>query len=163
MPHSHSSRDIIPDFGVLTCSSTRSKDEDDSGKIIISLLEQFGYTAKAYDVVKDDFDRISAKVVEMSSSCDIIIVNGGTGITRYDVTIESVRSISDKELTGFAIQFQVLSMQEMQSASMLSRASGFIVNRKAVFCLPGSKDAVSLGMNKLIIPEIAHIMHELRR
>lgn len=163
MPHSHNSTDLIPDFGVLTCSSTRSKEEDDSGKIIISLLKQSGYSIKAYDVVKDDFDGISAKVVEMSSSCDIIIVNGGTGITRYDVTIEAVRSISDKELTGFAIQFQVLSMQEMQSASMLSRASGFIVNRKAVFCLPGSKDAVSLGMNKLIIPEIAHIMHELRR
>ncbi|MCL5804112.1 MAG: molybdenum cofactor biosynthesis protein MoaB [Candidatus Thermoplasmatota archaeon] len=163
MPHSHNSAGIIPDFGVLTCSSTRSKEEDDSGKIIVSLLKESGFDIKDYEVIKDDFDGISGKIMEMSSSCDIIIVNGGTGITKYDVTIEAARSVSDKELTGFAIQFQVLSMHEMQSASMLSRASGFIVNRKAVFCLPGSKDAVSLGMKKLIIPEIAHIMHELRR
>ena len=163
MPHTHNSVGIVPIFGVLTCSSTRSKEEDDSGKIIVSLLKESGYNVKDYNVVKDDFDGISAKIRDMSCSCDIIIVNGGTGITKYDVTIEAVRSISEKELTGFAIQFQVLSMQEMQSASMLSRASGFIVNRNAVFCLPGSKDAVSLGMKKLIIPEIAHIIHELRR
>lgn len=163
MPHSHRSDGIIPVFGVLTCSSTRSKDEDDSGRIIISTLKKSGYDVKEYEVVRDDFNDISSKIREMSSTCDIIIVNGGTGITRYDVTIEAARSVSEKELTGFAIQFQVLSMQEMGSASMLSRASGFIVNRKAVFCLPGSQNGVSLGMNKLIIPEIAHIMHEIRR
>ncbi len=161
--HEHVSPDANPRFSILICSSTRTEDNDTSGIALKRLLDENKLKLVEYRIVKDSLELISDSVKKMVEECDILVISGGTGITEFDVTIQAVRSIAEKEITGFGIQFQVLSREQVGSSSMLSNATGFIVSRKAVFCLPGSVNAVNLGMTKLIIPESGHILHEIRR
>ncbi len=161
--HDHVSSGSIPIFSILTCSNTRLPENDESGKVLHDILKNSGVEVADKRIVKDDFDEITSAVRKMIEKCDILVITGGTGITKYDVTIEAVRSLSQKEMTGFMVQFQQLSYKDVGTAAMLSGASGFIVQRKAVFCLPGSPGAAALGLKELILPEARHIIHELRR
>ena len=161
--HDHISAGEKAKFSILTCSSTRVPDNDESGKLLQDILDSAGFEVAEKKIVRDDFSEIVSVVRKMIQKCDILLITGGTGITKYDVTIEAVRSISEKEMTGFMIQFQILSSKDVGTAAMLSGASGFILERKAVFCLPGSPNAASLGLKGIIIPEAPHIIHELRR
>ncbi len=161
--HDHISPGEKATFSILTCSSTRVPENDESGKTLQDILYDAGFQVADKKIVKDDLTEIVSVVRKMIEKCDILLITGGTGITKYDVTIEAVRSISEKEMTGFMVQFQILSSKEVGTAAMLSGASGFIVERKAVFCLPGSPKAASLGLKGIIIPEATHIIHELRR
>ena len=95
---------------------------------------------------------------------DVILTNGGTGIAKRDVTIETVQSLLDKEIVGFGELFRMLSYQEdIGSAAILSRAIAGVVKNKAVFSTPGSTGAVKLAMNKLILPEIGHVVREIKK
>ncbi len=161
--HDHISSRKDPVFSILTCSNTRVPENDESGRTLHDILKNSGFEVADKRIVKDDFTEITSAVRKLIEKSDILVITGGTGITKYDVTIEAVRSISEKEMTGFMVQFQQLSYKDVGTAAMLSGASGFIVNRKAVFCLPGSPDAASLGLRELILPEARHIIHELNR
>jgi|YelNatPaOPRAMG01_1025707.scaffolds.fasta_scaffold02960_4 molybdenum cofactor biosynthesis protein B len=161
--HNHVSSKRDPVFSILTCSSTRVEGNDESGNALQDILKNSGFEIADKRIVRDDFSEIKSTVKRMIEKCDILLITGGTGITKYDVTIEAVRSISQKEMTGFMVQFQQRSFEEVGTAAMLSGASGFIVDRKAVFCLPGSPNAASLGLKDLILPEARHIIHELDR
>ncbi|MCL4451166.1 MAG: MogA/MoaB family molybdenum cofactor biosynthesis protein [Candidatus Thermoplasmatota archaeon] len=161
--HDHISPGEKARFSILTCSSTRVPDNDESGKTLQDILYNEGFQVVDKKIVKDDFTEIVSVVRKMIEKCDILLITGGTGITKYDVTIEAVRSISEKEMTGFMIQFQILSSKDVGMDAMLSGASGFVVERKAVFCLPGSPRGAFLGLKGIIIPEAPHIIHELRR
>ncbi len=161
--HDHTSKGDKARFSVLTCSNTRVQENDESGAALHRILNSAGYGDVDMRIVKDDSVAIVEAVMSMLENCDILLITGGTGITQFDVTVEAVRSISQKEMTGFMVQFQLLSYREVGTAAMLSRASSFIVNRKAVFCLPGSPEAASLGLNDLILPEVGHLLHELHR
>jgi molybdenum cofactor biosynthesis protein B len=92
-----------------------------------------------------------------------VITTGGTGIARRDVTYEAVNSIFDRELSGFGELFRMLSWDEISSAAMLSRATAGSIGSTAVFCVPGSRNAIRLAMEKLILPEIAHVVFEIRK
>ncbi len=97
------------------------------------------------------------------NSRDAIVVDGGTGFSPKDVTPEAVEPLSDEELPGFGELFRLLSYEEIGAAAMLSRAIAGIAHGKPVFVLPGSPKAVELAMTKLILPEVAHLLGQLRR
>jgi molybdopterin adenylyltransferase len=151
---------------VITVSDTRDKETDKSGRLMINLLEESGHQIVDYVIVKDEAEPIASEIL---LSCerediDVILTNGGTGIAKRDVTIETVQALLDKEMVGFGELFRMLSYQDdIGSAAILSRAIAGVVKNKAVFSTPGSTGAVRLAMNKLILPEIGHVVKELKK
>lgn len=149
---------------VLTFSNSRTEESDDSGKLIKDMLVESGHTIVEYRVIKDDLRAIRKAVQELiASDVQAIITNGGTGITKKDVTIEAISELLDKKLDGFGELFRSLSYQHIGSAAMMSRAIAGTANGKVVICMPGSVDAVALGMKKLVIPELGHMIWEANR
>lgn len=151
---------------VITVSDTRDKETDKSGQLMIALLEQAGHKVNAYDIVKDESVAIeqSVRAGYNQEDVEIILTNGGTGIALRDVTIETVQRLFDKEIDGFGELFRMLSYTEdIGSSAIMSRATAGVIKHKAVFCTPGSSGAVKLAMNKLILPEISHVVKELRK
>lgn len=151
---------------VITVSDTRDKDTDKSGRLMIEMLEQAGHSIVDYEIVKDEFLPIQHEILTgcEREDIDVILTNGGTGIAKRDVTIETIRGLLDKEITGFGELFRMLSYQEdIGSAAILSRAIAGVVKNKAVFATPGSTGAVKLAMAKLILPEIGHVVREIRK
>lgn len=151
---------------VITVSDTRNKETDKSGKLMIDLLESAGHRIGEYVIVKDEKGPIREEVLQgcLNPEIDVILTNGGTGIALRDVTIETVQSLFDKEISGFGELFRMLSYQEdIGSAAILSRAAAGIIGNKAVFSTPGSSGAVKLAMNKLILPELGHVVRELKK
>ncbi|NYF23341.1 molybdenum cofactor biosynthesis protein B [Sporosarcina sp. JAI121] len=151
---------------VLTVSDTRTMENDKSGKAIRSKLEAAGHHVFESLLCKDDGMAIESIIAEwlMNQNVDAIILTGGTGIGFRDVTIETVTPYFTKTLDGFGELFRYLSYTEdVGSKALLSRAVAGIVDDKALFALPGSVKAVELAMDKLIIPEIHHIVHELTK
>ena len=148
---------------VLTISDTRTAQNDTSGDAIVGLLANAGHVITARAVVKDDPEAVRHAITANAPAADVVITTGGTGITSRDSTYEAIASLLDKHLDGFGELFRVISYQEIGSAAMLSRACAGTVGRTAVFSLPGSTHAVTLGMTKLILPEIGHVVRELRR
>jgi molybdopterin adenylyltransferase len=151
---------------VITVSDTRNKDTDKSGKVMIEILEQAGHAIVDYVIVKDEAAPIKEAILNgcEREDIDVILTNGGTGIAKRDVTIETVQGMLDKEIVGFGELFRMLSYQEdIGSAAILSRAIAGVVMNKAVFSTPGSTGAVKLAMNKLILPEIGHVVREIKK
>ena len=151
---------------VITVSDTRDKETDKSGKLMIERLQEEGHIVKDYVIVKDDADELRTEVLKgcEDESIDVILTNGGTGIALRDITIETVKGLFEKEINGFGELFRMLSYQEdIGSAALLSRAVAGVVKNKAVFSTPGSSGAVRLAMNKLILPELGHVVRELKK
>ena len=152
---------------VLVVSDTRSEATDRSGKRIRELLEAAGHHVLSFDVVRDEREEIAAWVRRLSSrpEVDALILTGGTGISSRDVTIEAVEPLFHVHLPGFGELFRWLSFQEIGPSAMLSRAGAGVVRGRSVvcFCLPGSRPAVELAMEKLILPEIGHLIFEIRK
>lgn len=150
---------------VITVSDTRTKETDGSGKEIISILEAHGHEIAKYELVRDEPAQIADIMRQCIEAVDIqaMIFNGGTGITARDRTIETLSEFSERDLPGFGELFRMLSYDEIGAAAMLSRAMAFIAGKKAVFCLPGSTAAVRLATEKLIAPELGHLLSEANR
>ncbi|MGG3279626.1 MogA/MoaB family molybdenum cofactor biosynthesis protein [Paenibacillus solani] len=149
---------------VITVSDTRNQETDKSGKLMIRLLEEAGHAVTAYQIVQDDFEAIREIIVAAVSNAeiDIILLTGGTGISSRDTTYEAVSSLLDKELPGFGEIFRYLSFAEdIGTAAILSRAIGGTLRSTAIFSMPGSTGAVSLAMNRILLPELRHIKYEL--
>lgn len=150
----------------ITVSDTRTKETDKSGKLIRDLLEAQSYEIAAYEIVKDERNTIKEAIVSGCSrgDVDVVLLNGGTGIAKRDVTYEVVEELLEKELPGFGELFRMLSYTEdIGSAAMLSRAIAGTAFGTAVFSMPGSSGAVKLAMNKLILPELGHVVAEIRK
>ncbi len=160
---SHKSHHYDLRFSIITCSSTRTKDDDDSGKTLLEFLEKLNIPVTEYMVVRDNISDITAAVRKCLENSDAVVLTGGTGISKYDVTVHAVSAIAQKEIGGFSVQFQILSQKEVGSSAMLSSSSAFVVEGKPVFCLPGSPGGALLGLRDLIIPEIDHIKYELSK
>jgi molybdenum cofactor biosynthesis protein B len=151
---------------VITVSDTRNRETDKSGKLMMELLEQAGHKIVDYVIVKDEENPIQTEILKgcANEEIEVILTNGGTGIAKRDVTIETVQNLLDKEIVGFGELFRMLSYQEdIGSAAILSRAIAGVVDNKAVFSTPGSTGAVKLAMNKLILPEIGHVVREIQK
>ena len=150
---------------VLTISDTRLAADDKSGDAIAAFLETAGHSITGRKIVKDDARAIRDAVsyAAKSGANDVVITTGGTGISARDVTADALAPLFERTLDGFGELFRMLSYEEIGSAALLSRATAGVVGRTAVFALPGSENAVRLAMEKLIVPEIAHVVRELRR
>jgi molybdopterin adenylyltransferase len=148
---------------VLTISDTRTQDTDTSGNAIVDLLEGGGHQIVDRRIVRDEPADVRAIVQAAQAVSDVVITTGGTGITARDSTYEAIAALLDKRLDGFGELFRRLSYDEIGAAAMLSRAVAGTIGRAAVFALPGSENAVRLAMSKLILPELGHVVRELRR
>lgn len=151
---------------VATVSDTRTIETDKSGRLIIDLLEKANHTCIEHTIVKDEMDEIKAMLTRAveNDKVDVILLTGGTGIAKRDVTIEVVEEMFEKTIPGFGELFRMLSYTEdIGSRALLSRATAGVVNEKVVVAMPGSSGAVKLAMNKLIIPELSHFVHELHK
>jgi molybdenum cofactor biosynthesis protein B len=148
---------------VLTISDTRKPETDVSGRTIVELLEADGHAVAKRQILRDEPKDVHDAVIGQLGGVDVIITTGGTGITSRDSTYEAVVSLFEKRLDGFGEIFRMLSYGEIGSAAMLSRSCAGIARGTAIFILPGSENAVRLAMTKLILPELGHVVRELRR
>jgi molybdenum cofactor biosynthesis protein B len=150
---------------VITCSDTRTSHTDTSGQLIQKLLEKQGHTVAAYHLVKDEPSKIKAKIKAAVTNKKIqaIIINGGTGISRRDSTFEAVDAMLEKRLVGFGEVFRYLTYQDIGSPAIMSRATAGIIKGRVLFSTPGSENAVRLAMEKLILPELGHLVRELTK
>ena len=148
---------------VITISDSRTPATDTSGDAICSLLTEAGHELLGRTLVKDDPAQVRQAIADCPAETQIVITNGGTGITSRDSTYEAITALLDKRLDGFGELFRMLSYEEIGAAAMMSRACAGTVGRAAVFSLPGSENAVRLAMTKLILPELGHVVRELSR
>lgn len=148
--------------GVLTVSDTRSPATDSSGQLIQQLLTEAGHSIRHYTIVRDEPDRIQSLLQDWGSTdMQAIILNGGTGIAPRDTTYDAIEHLLEKTLPGFGELFRWLSYQEIGSRAMASRAIAGTFRATLIFSLPGSTNAVRLAMEKLILPELAHLVKQL--
>jgi molybdenum cofactor biosynthesis protein B len=144
--------------GIITVSTSRTEVTDESGTMIRGLFNSADIPVLYYRMVPDSELEIRATVKEALNIANCIVVNGGTGLTPDDVTIEAVEPILEKKMDGFGELFRTLSYHEIGTRAVLSRAVGGVAGGKAVFCIPGSVNAVTLATKSIIIPEIRHIL-----
>ncbi len=151
--------------GIITCSDTRTPETDKSGQLIRALLTQGGHHVGTYHVVKDEPVEVRELVRRLGEQpgLEALIINGGTGISRRDSTFEAVDGLLQKQLPGFGELFRYLSYKEIGSSAMLSRATAGLYQGIVLFSLPGSSGAVRLAMEALILPELPHIIGEMRK
>ncbi len=164
--HIQANRSQVARCAVLTLSDTRTEATDTSGRTIRDLLESHDHVVAHHAILRDDSAALDAKMRELLGRDDVdaILTNGGTGISRRDVTINILENFIDQPLPGFGELFRMLSWEQIGSGAMLSRAFGGIARgRQIVFAMPGSTKAVELAMTRLILPELKHLLGELRK
>lgn len=150
---------------VLTVSDTRTPETDTSGRRMRELLIEGRHQVVDARILPDEPSKLEELLRQWlgRSDIDAILTNGGTGISRRDQTIGVIEGLLDRVLPGFGELFRILSWEEIGSGSMLSRAVGGVAGDKLLFALPGSTAAVELGMKKLILPELKHLLNQLRK
>ena len=149
---------------VLTVSDTRDETTDQSGQLIKELLADAGHRIVHYQIVRDEpreIDGLLRRVLERKD-LEVVILNGGTGIAPRDGTFEVVDRLLQKRLDGFGEIFRYLSYQDIGSAAIMSRACAGIAGDKVMISLPGSRGAVQLAMRQLVLPELGHMVSQLR-
>lgn len=161
-------REAAPDVvrcAILTVSDTRTPETDRSGAAIRQLLLAGGHEVADYAIVKDEPDQIRAQLAAWTrvEGIDAILSNGGTGIANRDTTYDVIAGLLEKRLDGFGELFRMISYQEIGAAAMLSRAVAGIYRRRVVVAMPGSTNAVTVAMERLIVPELAHVVYEMRK
>lgn len=163
--HKQSAKEIVARCAVVTLSDTRTLETDKSGQLIQALLRDDGHEAAAYQVIKDDPAELRPLLDQLLADGDVdaVLTNGGTGIARRDQTIDVVERVIEQPLPGFGELFRMLSWEQVGAGAILSRAVGGIARGKPIFAMPGSSKAVELAMTKLVLPELRHILWELRK
>lgn len=144
---------------VITVSDTRDESTDKSGKWLCEAAEAAGHELVGYKIVKDEEDQVLAAIDHAKAvDAQAIVTNGGTGIAHRDRTYEAVQSRLEKELPGFGELFRSLSYEFVGAAAMLSRATAGLWQGRLIACLPGSSGAVRLAWEKLLEPELGHLV-----
>ena len=166
VPHEHKAR--APAYAkvyVITCSDSRTHETDEGGKLIKSRLADRGHVISGSAIVKDEPAYILEELGRArAAGAQAVLVTGGTGITSRDSTFETISSVISRPLPGFGELFRMLSFEEIGSAAMLSRAiAGVTKDGLLVFAMPGSPAAVKLACDRLILPELGHLLEELGR
>ncbi|MBO3839951.1 MAG: MogA/MoaB family molybdenum cofactor biosynthesis protein [Thermoproteota archaeon] len=152
-------------FAIVTISDSRTLETDESGNIAFKILISNGYDVIERVLIPNDADRIRKKIRDLvkDKRVDVVITIGGTGLSKRDLTVETVSKIVEKKINGFGELFRAISYSEIGVSAMLSRAFGGVASGKIILCLPGSQNAVELAIRKLVIPEIRHMIREARR
>jgi molybdenum cofactor biosynthesis protein B len=153
---------------IITISTSRYKAiesgrkvEDPSGDIIEERLVRYGVDVKGRETVKDDLSIIRSTIKKWLRKVNLIITTGGTGISPSDTTIEAIKPMLDKELTLFPTLFALYSLADVGTSVLLSRTIAGVIGKTLIFCLPGSRGAVSLATEKIILPELGHLINML--
>jgi molybdenum cofactor biosynthesis protein B len=161
-PHANAAKAPVRAF-VVTCSDTRTRDSDESGQLAEALLRAAGHEVLGRVVVRDEPERIAEALASVPPAVQAIVVNGGTGLSRRDRTYDALDKLLEKRMDGFGELFRALSFAEIGPAAMLSRATAGLVGQRVVFSVPGSPGAVRLALERLILPELAHVVREAAR
>lgn len=164
-PIPHPDQTLAPiGCGIFTISDTRTPDTDRSGQTLQALLQQAGHQVVHYQILKDNPEEIQAQVQQWVQypNLQALLINGGTGIAPRDSTYEAIASLLEKEIAGFGELFRSLSYQEIGSRAMASRAIAGVYQGKLIFSMPGSTGAVKLAIEKLILPELRHLISLLQ-
>ncbi|HVX12282.1 MAG TPA: MogA/MoaB family molybdenum cofactor biosynthesis protein [Pirellulales bacterium] len=150
---------------VITVSDTRTSETDTGGKAVVDYLAAAGHTVVGKEIIPDEPDRMRPLVLSLAERGDVdaVLLTGGTGIGSRDQTFETISALLTKPLPGYGEIFRWLSFADVGPAAMLSRATGGLVGRMVVLTMPGSPAAVRLAMERLIVPEIGHLVREARR
>jgi molybdenum cofactor biosynthesis protein B len=150
---------------VVTISDTRTLETDRGGELIVKLLSDGGHEITSRHIVRDDPRDIEPLLLKLAdpAATDAVLMTGGTGIAARDRTFETVSGLFSKAMPGYGEIFRMLSYDDIGAAAMLSRAVGGVLNNVIVLTMPGSVAAVQLAMEKLIIPEIGHLIYEARK
>lgn len=152
----HAGRRIV--CAVITCSDTRTRDNDTSGQLIVDLLEAAGHVIAARRIVPDDPEALAVTLDELAPAVDAMLITGGTGLSPRDNAPDVVERRLDRILPGFGELFRMLSWDEIGPAAMLSRAVAGVDAGTFVVSMPGSTAAVRLAMERLILPELRHVV-----
>lgn len=162
--HRRSAPEVLG-FGLITVSDSRTPEDDVSGRTLSGMAHVAGHRVEGPLLVPDDVAAIRAAVRDLLSrpAIDVVVLTGGTGFSPRDVTLDAVLPLFERPIEGFGELFRFLSYQQVGAAAMLSRAAAGLVGTRAVFMLPGSPKAVSLAMEKLILPEAGHLLAQARR
>ncbi len=150
---------------VLTVSDTRTLETDTSGDLIVDLAEEAGHRVVSRDILRDEPGPITALIrgYHARDGLHAVLITGGTGISPRDQTYETVSALLTKPLPGYGELFRMLSFAEIGPACLLSRAVGGLMGELVILVMPGSRAAVELAMRRIILPELAHIVHEARK
>jgi molybdenum cofactor biosynthesis protein B len=150
---------------VVTLSDTRTTDNDSSGAAIQRLAAEAGHTIVHYQIIRDEPAELEKVLTELldRSDVDAVLTTGGTGISRRDRTIGVIERRLEAAIPGFGELFRMLSWEQIGSGAMLSRAAGGVACGKLLFAMPGSTKAVELAMTRLILPELRHLVWEMKR
>ena len=151
-------------YARLTITDSRKPEDDHSGRLIESLLNEAGHSQVASMILKNDPKGLREVVKKLcEEDVDLIVMTGGTGLSKKDQTIEAIDPLLDKVLPGFGELFRNVSFQEVGSAALMSRALCGTAKGKVIVCLPGSEQAVRLALTKLLIPEVQHLVWQTAR
>jgi molybdopterin adenylyltransferase len=164
VPHPDSNSFVVT-CAIVTVSDSRTRETDKSGQLIEQSVIAAGHNIGAYAIIKDEPTQIQAQLERLCNlpNIDAIVFNGGTGIAPRDTTYDAISALLEKTLPGFGEIFRYLSYQEIGSRAIASRATAGIYRQKLVFSLPGSSNAVKLALEKLILPELVHLVRLLRQ
>ena len=156
--HHHHDVDSVA-VAVVTVSSSRTADEDPAGDYVAAAFEAAGHEVAVRELIGDDYDSVQGTVDRLArrKDTDAVVTTGGTGVTPDDVTPEAVRGLFAKRLPGFGELFRRLSHEEVGTRTIGSRATAGVVSATPVFCLPGSENAVRLGVDEIVLPEVGHL------
>ena len=162
---SRSRQPVSARFFVLTISDTRTRATDEGGPLAVEYLEANGHRVTGHEIVKDEPAEILDVLKREASNPEVefFLLTGGTGISRRDQTFEAVHGYLDREIIGFGEIFRWLSYQDIGSPAILSRALAGLKGNQVIISLPGSPSAVRLAMEKLVLPEIGHILAQLKK
>ena len=150
---------------VITTSDSRTEQEDESGRLIRKKLTDAGHKVTHYVILKNEAAAIKQELAVLLLRDDVqaIITGGGTGLSKRDVTVDTIAPMLEKKLDGFGELFRQLTYQEIGAGSVLSRALAGVANGKVIICIPGSLGAAQLAMDKIIVPELGHMVREATR
>jgi molybdopterin adenylyltransferase len=148
---------------VLTVSDTRTLEDDESGDVCVRMVEAASHVVADRAILPDDPSRVEAHCLAVAADVDAILINGGTGFAPRDTTFEAVSRLIEKRIDGFGELFRMLSFAEVGSRAMASRAVAGVHGKTLIFSMPGSTKAVRLAMQKLVLPELPHLVGELRK
>lgn len=155
---------VSTSFALLVTSDSRTLEDDETGKLAVQLIEEAGHKVTTRNIVPNDPEKIREWLKEaIAGYAPVIITSGGTGIGSVDVTVDTARSLFDKEMPGFGEHFRRLSVDEVGVPGLMSRSTAGVVGKKLIFCLPGSRGAMRTALNEIILPGIGHMLWELNR
>jgi molybdenum cofactor biosynthesis protein B len=151
-------------IAVVTVSDTRTEATDENGVFLKAALAEAGHVLELYALVPDEPARVLTALDDaLSAGARVVLFNGGTGIAARDTTFEALSGRIERPIPGFGELFRMLSYEQVGAAAMLSRATAGVIGRAVIFAMPGSNKAVRLAWERLIAPELVHIIWELDR